>query len=53
MLKVCKIKKIEIFLEDYHNINFQTLSKSSFFKEIFEVATFLLNVFFAITKQIE
>ena len=31
--KICKIQKFEIFLEDYHNINFQTPSKGRFFKK--------------------
>ena len=33
ILKICKNQKFEIFLEEYHNINFQTPSKSRFFKK--------------------
>ena len=33
ILKICKIEKFEICREEYHNTNFQTSSKSSFFKK--------------------
>ena len=49
ILKICKIEKFEIFLEDYHNINFQIPSKSFFFKkDLWKCHFFAKCVFFAI-----